>query len=164
MHEGLGARVELTLSYQLDRFPEIPVVTREEIGELGVPLQLLQGNRVTFQIEAGNPGFFWSCSEKLGVSLKLSGGNWRSCGVAISETGLLFEVLGEVGIPLNSKQGHQPSSQDEVGNMGFILSCGKLRVPLELQQVSRRNSRVAKRESRLCSGCRRELGIALKLL
>ena len=90
MHEGLGARVELTLSYQLDRFPEIPVVTREEIGELGVPLQSLQGNRVTFQIEAGTPGFFSSCSGKLGVSLKLSGGNWRSCGVAIGETGLLL--------------------------------------------------------------------------
>ena len=73
-------------------------------------------------------------------------------------------MLGEVGIPLNSKQGHQPSSQDEVGNTGFISSCGKLGVPLKLQQVFWRNSRVAKRESRLCSGCRRKLGIALKLL
>ena len=40
-------------------------------GELGVPLQSLQGNWDTFQLEVGNPGFFLSCGRKLGVSFEL---------------------------------------------------------------------------------------------
>ena len=54
-------------------------------------------------------------------------------------------MRGEVEIPLDSKQGHQPSFQDKVGNTGLISSCGgKLRVPLELRRVSRGTSRVEK--------------------
>ena len=76
----------------------------------------------------------------------------------MGETGL----RGQVGIPLDSKQGHRPSSQDEMGNTVLISSCvGKLRIPLELRQVSQGTSLVAKSESNLRSGCRREPGIAL---
>ena len=44
---------------------------------------------------------------------------------------------GKVWIPLESKQGNQPSSRDEVMIMVFFLHCGgKLGVLLELQRVS----------------------------
>ena len=62
----------------------------------------------------------------------------------MGETGL----RGQVGIPLDSKHGHRPSSQDEMDNTVLISSCvGKLGIPLELRQVSRGTSRVAKSES-----------------
>ena len=61
-------------------------------GELGIPLQSLQGNQATFWMEAGNPGFFPSWGGKLRVSLELQCGIRGSCGVAICETGLLLGV------------------------------------------------------------------------
>ena len=48
------------------------------------------------------------------------------------ETGLLLMCDGNVGIPLQTKQGIGPSSRDEEGKPGLLLSCGgKLCVPLE---------------------------------
>lgn len=39
------------------------------------------------------------------------------------ETGFLLKYEGEVGIPLEWKQGNRPSSQNEVGSTGFFSSC-----------------------------------------
>ena len=61
-----------------------------------------------------------------GVPLKFQG-----------ETGLLW-CDGNVGIPLQTKQGNGPSSRDEEGKMGLLLSCGgKLSVFLEWRRVCR---------------------------
>ena len=49
--------------------------------------------------------------------------------------------MGELGIPLESKQGFQASSQDVVGNTVFFASCGwKLMLTLEFQWGSGRTS------------------------
>lgn len=51
---------------------------------------------------------------------------------SIDETALLLGCEWKVGIPLELKQGNQPSSQDEVGNTGLSSSCCVILVlPLE---------------------------------
>ena len=57
------------------------------------------------------------------------------------ETGLLLRCDGNVGIPLQMKQGNGPSPREEEGKMGLFLSCGgKLGVPLEWTRVCRGTS------------------------
>jgi len=56
---------------------------------------------------------------------------------SIGETGLLLRFEGNVGIPLESKQGKLLSSRDEVGNTGLFSTCGgKFGVPLKWRQLS----------------------------
>jgi len=43
---------------------------------------------------------------------------------SFDRTDLLLRFEDKVGIPLESKQGNQPSSRDEVVNTGPLLSCG----------------------------------------
>ena len=58
---------------------------------------------------------------------------WGSARFAIGERGLFLRAEGNVGIPLESRQGNWPSSQEELGNMGLFSSWGgKLGVPLKL--------------------------------
>ena len=49
-----------------------------------------------------------------------------------AETGLQLRCDRDYGIPFQKKQGNRPSSRDEEGKPGLVLSCGgKLGVPLE---------------------------------
>ena len=69
----------------------------------------------------GDIGVFLNGSMTPGVPLEFQG-----------ETGLLLSCDGNIGIPLQTKQGNGPSSCDEEGKPGLFLSCGgKLSVPLE---------------------------------
>ena len=57
------------------------------------------------------------------------------------ETGLLLKCDGNIGIPLQMKQGIGPSSRDEEGKLGLFLSCGgKIAVTLECRRVCRGTS------------------------
>ena len=57
------------------------------------------------------------------------------------ETGLLLRCDGNIGIPLQTKQGNGTSSLDEEGKPGLFLSCcGKLIVPLWWRRVCRGTS------------------------
>ena len=79
----------------------------------------LQANEALFQVD-GDIGVF-SNGTSHGVPLEFQG-----------ETGLLLRCDGNIGIPLQTKQGIGPSSRDEEGKPGLLLSCGgKLCVPLE---------------------------------
>ena len=70
----------------------------------------------------GDLGVLWICGRNCEGTIQVS----------IGETDLLLRFDGKIGIPLKSKQENRPSSQDEVGNMGFFSSCGgKLGVPLK---------------------------------
>ena len=72
-------------------------------------------------------GVFSNSSTTPGVRLEFRG-----------ETGLLLRCDGNIGIPLQRKQGIGPSSHDEDGKPGFFLSCGgKLSVPLKWRRVCR---------------------------
>ena len=79
----------------------------------------LQGNEALSQVD-GYIRVFSNGVPDPGVPLEFQG-----------KTGLLW-CDGNVGIPLQTKQGNGPSSRDEEGKMGLLLSCGgKLGVPLE---------------------------------
>ena len=61
----------------------------------------------------GDIGVFLNSSTTPGVRLEFQG-----------DTGLLLRCDGNVGIPLQRKQGIGPSSPDEEGKPGLLLSCG----------------------------------------
>ena len=89
----------------------------------------LQGHEALSPVE-GDIGVFANGSPTPGVPLEFQG-----------ENGLLLKCDGNIGIPLQMKQGIGPSSRDEEGKLGLFLSCGgKLDVPLELSRVCRGTS------------------------
>ena len=91
---------------------------------LWVTFQSSQGNEALSQVD-GDIRVFSNSGTTHGVPLEFRG-----------ETGLLLMCDGNVGIPLQTKQGIGPSSRDEEGKPGLFLSCGgKLGVPLEWRQV-----------------------------
>ena len=97
---------------------------------LGVTFESLQGNEALSRVD-GDIGVFSNGGTTTGVPLEFQGG-----------TGLLM-CDGNVGIPLQTKQGIGSSSRDEDGKLGLFLSCGgKLSVPLEWGQVYRESSGV----------------------
>ena len=108
------------------------------IGKLGGPLEMLQGNRVSFGVAAWNSvfhdvaentDFLSSCGGNLWVPLELQQGSQDSSHVAAGESSLI---------------------QTEVGKSGLFLSCGgKLRVSLLLQRGPRCSSQVAISETGL---------------
>jgi len=60
------------------------------------------------------------------------------------QSGLLLRCDGNLGIPLQTKQGNGPSSRDEDMNPGLFMNCGgKLGVPLEWRRICRGTSCVA---------------------
>ena len=70
---------------------------------------------------------------------------------------------GTVGIPLESKQGNQPSSLNEMGNTGYFSSCSrKLGVPLESLKWNRASSRVEEGNSGYLSSCDRDLRVPIE--
>ena len=72
---------------------------------------------------------------------------------------------GITGIPSPTKQGKGPSSQDEEGETGLLMSCGgTLGVPFEGRLRCRGTSCVASRVSRTLSGLSREGGISRETL
>ena len=78
------------------------------------------GNEALSRVD-GDIGVFSNSGMTPGVLLEFQG-----------ETGLLLRCDGNIGIPLQTKQGIGPSSRDEEGKPGLLLSCGgKLCVPLE---------------------------------
>ena len=84
----------------------------------------LQGNETLSRVD-GDIGVFLNSGTTPGVHLEFKG-----------ETGLLLMCDGNVGIPLQTKQGIGPSSRDEEGKPGLFLSCGrKLGVPLQWKWV-----------------------------
>ena len=73
----------------------------------------------------GDIGVFLNGGTTPGVLLQFQG-----------ETSLLLKCDGNIGIPLQTKQGNGPSSRNEEGKPGLFLSCGgKLGVPLEWSRV-----------------------------
>ena len=58
-----------------------------------------------------------------------------------AENGLLLRCGGDIGIPLQMKQGIGPSSQEEEWKTGLLVSCGgKFSVPLKWRRVCRGTS------------------------
>ena len=74
----------------------------------------------------GDFGVFSNGGPTPGVPLEFQG-----------ENNLLLRRSRNVGIPLQTKQGNGPSSQEEKWKTGLFLSCGvKLSIPLTSGQVS----------------------------
>ena len=91
---------------------------------LGVTFELSQGNEALCRVD-GDIGVFLNGSMTPGVPLEFQG-----------ETGLLLSCDGNIGIPLQTKQGNGPSSQEEEWKTGLLVSCGgKFNVPLEWRWV-----------------------------
>ena len=64
--------------------------------------------------------------------------------ITITEGSLLLKCLWDVGIPLQSKQGNQPSSLGDFRCTELSSCCSaEIAVPLDLRRVSQRISRVA---------------------
>ena len=74
-------------------------------------------------LAAGKSGLYSSWGETR-CSFDLRKEIWCSPHIAKCETGLLLRSEGKVSIPLESKLGNRPSSQDEAGNTGLFSSCG----------------------------------------
>ena len=107
----------------------------------------LQGNEALSQVD-GYIRVFSNGVPDPGVPLEFQG-----------KTGLLW-CDGNVGIPLQTKQGNGPSSRDEEGKMGLLLSCGgKLGVPLEWRLFE-----LPKEFQVLFRVLKREGGISLEML
>ena len=78
----------------------------------------------------GDIGVFSNGGTTPGVPLQFQG-----------ETSLLLKCDGNIGIPLQIKQGNGPLSGNEEGKPGLFLSCGgKLGVPLEWSRACRETS------------------------
>ena len=91
--------------------------------------ELLQGKEALSPVEE-DIGIFSNSGTIPGLPLEFQG-----------ETGLLLRCEGNIGIPLQMKQGIGPSSRDEGGKPGLFLSCGgKLGVPLECRRACRGTS------------------------
>ena len=92
-------------------------------------------------------------------------GHQGSSQVSLGETGLFLRCEGKVWIPLESKQGNQPSPRNKVGGgMGFLLSGdGYLGEPLKLHNRSQVSFRVWGGYSGLLLRCCRGKGPDLAL-
>ena len=96
---------------------------------LGVTFESLQGNQALSRMD-GDIGVFSNCGTTPGVPLEFQ-----------VETSLLLRCEGNVGIPLQTQQGHGPPSRDEEGKTGLFLRCGgKVGVPLKWGWVSQGTS------------------------
>ena len=58
--------------------------------KLGMPLELLQGNRASSQVKAGNSGFFSSLGMDLGVPIEFQQGSQGSSCVEAWNSALLL--------------------------------------------------------------------------
>ena len=122
--------------------------------DLGQPLELQNGNQVSFPVAWGNLGrtsspcrgirpllvftvilwFFWSCGRRLGVPRELQRGSESTSRFAKRESTLFSNFKGGLVILLKVMQGNCASSRVQVGNFVFLSYCnGNIRVPLELQ-------------------------------
>ena len=89
----------------------------------------LQANEALSRVD-GDIGVFSNCGTTTGVPLEFE-----------DETSLLLRCDGNVGIPLQMKQGIGPSSQEEEWKTGLLVSCGgKFSVPLKWRRVCRGTS------------------------
>ena len=114
-------------------------------GKLVLFLEVQQGNQKSLHVVRGSSGFHLSQCRGIRPYLQVRG-NKVSFLLATGIVGHLssfngrdrpsLECEGKFRIPLESKQGNRPSSQEEVGNTGLFLSCGrKFGVPLECRWI-----------------------------
>ena len=79
------------------------------------------------------------------------------------ETGLLLMGNGNIGIPLQMKQGIGPSSRDEEGEPGLFLSCDRnIGILLQTKQGIGPSSRDEEGKPGLFLSCDGKLGVPLE--
>ena len=78
------------------------------------------------------------------MSIPLESGIQGPSHIHIAEATLRSRCFGKVGIPLQSKQGNELSSRDDMGSMELSSSCyAEIGVTLDLSRVSQGISGVA---------------------
>ena len=75
---------------------------------MGIPFDVLQGNRASSHVDGGISWFFSMCSRKLGFPLELRLGPQGNSVVASGMSALLSGCEGHLGIPLDSLQEIEP--------------------------------------------------------
>ena len=133
-------------------------------GQVGIPLELKQGNRLSLRDEVGNKMPFSSSARKLGFPLQLRWGPQGMSCVASGRSSLLVEGW-ERKIALKLLQEHLASSHIEEGISWCFSSCGgKHCIPVELRRGPQGTPHVASAKSGHLSSCKGYRGIPLKSL
>ena len=132
------------------------------VGYHGIPLESLQGNRASSQVETGISGFLCSCSRDLRFPICFNRWHHGLSRVEAWNSVFLSRCKKGVRIPVEFRQVTCAFSRSATGESDLPSGCeGRLGISLELGQGNLALSRV-EREFIVLSTCGKKCGVSLE--